>query len=142
MAAATKLEGGPGQRVIPRGDREVESIETSARIDPARCLTAGPGDEFRGAAWVAVVGKRDDVTDDGAKKLAQGYWLTGRDGGIERAHGPIPDDGTVMPPRESGTPVQNVTSMESYLQRAAAMNVRKGGDKCVVFYLVRAVVHE
>jgi hypothetical protein len=129
------------QTVISRAGADLDSLETSARIDPKRTVTAGRGEDFKGAVWVAVVGPREEVASDAAKKLAAAYPFPGTEGAIDRAHGPIPDGPNVAAPREpgylSGAAATAVTSMETYSQRAAAMNIARAGDRCVCFYLVR-----
>lgn len=125
-----------GQHVLPSEGRATESPETRARVDTTRCVTAGTSEEYRNAFWVALTGVRDEVTSDGAKKLAQHY--VGGNSGIDRAYGPLPDDGSVMPPSDASTPPSSVSTMDDYMRRAAEMNLRKAGaDKTVCFYLVR-----
>lgn len=136
MAATTMKD--PRTKIDPTG-RPTTNTETTARIDTTRCVEAGDSAELEGAAWIAVVGDREEVTSDAARKLAIRYWAPG--GAYELAHGPTPDSPTIIAPAAPGEIGHGsvMTDTQSYLARAAAMNLGKKAGNCVSFYLVRRV---
>ncbi len=139
-ATMTKKTTPTGQTVLDRPNAETTAATTPAKIDPNRCVTAGAGEDLRGCVWVAVVGRREDVSDDPAKRMAELYAIGEGKGGIIRAVGPMPDDGKQQPPGDpAAVQARAVVGQDEYLQRAAEVNVSKTWDKCVCFYLIRAM---
>jgi hypothetical protein len=107
---------------------------TSAKIDPTRCRSVPGGDDDPTAAtWVAVIGPRDDVMSDEAKKLAARY--VSNDGACDRMWGPVPDGPGVTPPGE--VPKTQVVGEDEYLKLAAKVNTTKDRNVFVCFHLIR-----
>lgn len=141
MGTATENRTPSGQLYVSPEGRDTTAPDTTAVVDPTRCVHVGGSEDHRGAVWVAVVGPRDEVTDDPAKRLAEKYWLGFAMGGIERAYGPFSDDPVrVMPPADPDRVTQAPTvNVDTYLHRAAEANVGKRGDRYVCYYLVRTL---